>query len=622
MEPPEPGSDPSSSNLSLFRRLLRLSWRYRARFAQSVLLQLVVLSLSIAILRLTGLSVDLVKKRLDPTEPDPIWPFHFHPPSDWNALQLLLTIGGSVLLLAALNSAFQYAYQISIGKLMHLEIVATLRAEVYAKLQRLSFKFFDTHSAGAIINRVTQDVQLLRSFVDGVLIQGTIIALSLAAFMTYMLTTHVKLTLFSLAMTPLIYVATSVFARLSQPGYRESRRLNDRLVRTMAEGIEGMQVTKVFGREDQEYARFQERATDLRQQQQVNFRRASRFGPIVDFLSQLNLGVLLVFGGFYVISGEITLGELVVFSGLSQQFANRVSMLSGIVDTLQHSLIAARRVFEILDAPLGVESPPDAVQPGRLRGAVRFEKVSFGYDGVSVLRGVDLDVEPGRCVGILGATGSGKSTLLSLIPRFYDPAEGRVFIDGTDIRRFDLDALRRQVGIVFQETRLFRDTVAANIAFGNPEATREQVERAARTAGADRFIQRLPHGYDTELEEGAVNLSGGQRQRLAIARALLLEPPILVLDDPTTAIDPQTEAEVLAAVDGAVQGRTTFIVSNRLSTLRRASFIVVLHDGRLVEQGTHDELMRRGGLYRQTAEIQGVVETAAPSRPVELGVSA
>ncbi len=315
--------------------------------------------------------------------------------------------------------------------------------------------------------------------------------------------------------------------------------------------------------------------------------------------------MLLVYGGWLVAKGGISLGDLVVFVGLLRQFATRASGMADIVNTLQQSMTGARRVFEIFDAPIEVHNPERPIRPRRLTGKISFEDVHFGYNNEEVLKGLSLQVAPGQSIGILGATGSGKSTLLSLVPRFYDPIGGRIVIDDIDVRAFDIDDLRRQIGMVFQESLLFRDTIANNIALGYPNATRDQVERAAKTAGAHRFISELPNGYDTMLEEGAVNLSGGQRQRIAIARALLLEPPILILDDPTTAIDAITEAEVLHAVDGAMVGRTTLLVSNRLSALRRADIILVLDGGHIVEQGTHVQLLQRGGIYTETARLLG-----------------
>jgi len=332
----------------------------------------------------------------------------------------------------------------------------------------------------------------------------------------------------------------------------------------------------------------------------------SLFSPAVGFLTRVNMMVLLGYGGWLVVHDRLPLGAgLVVFAGLLEQFSGQVNNVATIVNSVQQSLIGARRVFEILDAPVEVKSAPDALRRPKLAGAVRFAQASFAYDGAeTVLHDVDLEVQPGQCVAILGATGSGKSVLMSLIPRFFDATSGRVLLDGVDVRRLDLDEVRRNIGIVFQESFLFSNTVAANIAFGHPDATRKQVEKAAKIAAAHDFILALPQGYDTLLGEGAQTLSGGQRQRLAIARAVLLEPAIMLLDDPTAAIDSETEHEIFEALDRAIAGRTTFIVAHRLSTLRRADFIIVLEDGRIVQRGTHEELMKVPGPYLRVANLQ------------------
>jgi ATP-binding cassette, subfamily B, bacterial len=262
-------------------------------------------------------------------------------------------------------------------------------------------------------------------------------------------------------------------------------------------------------------------------------------------------------------------------------------------------------VFEVFDAPLEVESIAEPHRPAKIRGAVRFEGVRFSYrPETRVLEGIDFEVRPGQCIAIVGATGAGKSSLLSLIPRFYDPTGGRVLIDGVDARDLDLNQLRRSVGLVFQESFLFSNTVAANIAFGRPDATREEIQRAAQIASADEFIRDLPQGYDTVIGEYGSSLSGGQRQRLAIARAVLLEPPILILDDALAAIDPGTEHEIMGAMENAMRGRTTFVVAHRLSTLRRADLVIVLEEGRVVQRGTHEELLHGEGHYRASARLQ------------------
>jgi ATP-binding cassette subfamily B protein len=332
----------------------------------------------------------------------------------------------------------------------------------------------------------------------------------------------------------------------------------------------------------------------------------SVFTPATQLLSQLSLVILFGYGGWLYLQGRIALGGgLVVFAGLLQQFNGQVANITTIANSVQQSFTAARRVFEVLDTPSEVQNKPNAIAAPRLTGRVAFERVTFGYSpNAPVLKDLSFEASPDQVIGIFGLTGAGKSTLLSLIPRLYDPQQGRILADGHDLRELDLDSFRRQIGIVYQESFLFSNTVAANIAFGNPYATQEQIERAARTASAHEFVTGLPHGYNSVLGESGVDLSGGQRQRLALARALLLEPPILILDDPTASVDSKTEHEIVSALREAMAGRTTFIVANRLSLLRRADQILVLDSGALVQRGTHDELLALPGLYREAAQLQ------------------
>lgn len=595
---------PELSHALLLRRLLKLSWRYRRQCLAVFGYQVALLALGVLGLGLSGLAIDVTRHALEPGAAAPRWPFGVEPPA-WSTVGVLGLLGGLVLFAAAVRGLLNYRYSVAAGDLLQMKLVPELRTSVFDKLQRLSFRFFDQNASGSIFNRVTGDVQSVRSFVDGVLLQGAIMVLSLFAYLAYMLHTHVWLTLSCLALTPLLWLSTNLFARYVAPAYRKNRELSDQMVLAMSEGVSGIQVTKVFGREQAELTRFEVHNAEVRDQQRAIFVKVSRFGPTIDYISQLNIGVLLLYGGSLVAKRAMTLGDLIVFAGLLQQFSAQVSSMAGIVNTLQQSLTGARRVFEVLDALLEVEDPERPQEPRELLGRLRFEDVEFGYAADQpVLAGLSFEIEPGACVAILGATGAGKSTLLSLIPRFYDPTRGRISLDGVDLKDLSLDYLRRNIGLVFQESLLFKNSVAQNIAFGNPEASREQIERAAKIAGAHEFVQQLPDGYDTVLEEGAVNLSGGQRQRLAIARALLLEPKILLLDDPTTAVDAQTEHEVLEAMDAAIEGRTTLIVANRLSTLRRADWILVIDDGRIVERGTHAQLIQNRGIYYRAASLQ------------------
>ncbi len=593
------------SNLALVRRLFALAWRYRLHCLQVLSIQLVLLTMGIGGLSLTGVGIDYIKHRVDGTPPGAN-KLHLNLPESWPPWQVLALLAGLILLLAIGRAFLNYTYAVSVNRLVQQRLVVDLRGEVYDKLQRLSFRFFDANTTSSIITRVTSDAQNVRMFVDQVLIQSVIMVISLTVYVIYMVNLNPGLTFACLATTPLLWVLSTWHTRKTQPEYAQNRTLSEKMLQSFVEGIQGIAVTKAFGREAEDRARFEAANNAVLTQQHVIFWRVSLFSPAIGFLTRINMMVLLGYGGWLVIHGQLPLGTgLVVFAGLLEQFSGQVNNVATIVNSAQQSLIGARRVFEILDAPVEVKNAPRPLRRPKLRGEVRFENVSFTYDGAeAVVRDLDLHVKAGECVAILGATGAGKSVLMSLVPRFFDPTAGRVLIDGDDVREVDLDDLRRNIGLVFQESFLFSNTIAANIAFGHPEATREQIERAARIAAAHDFIQELPKGYDTVLGESGNSLSGGQRQRLAIARAVLLEPAILLLDDPTAAIDSETEHEIFDALDRAIAGRTTFIVAHRLSTLRRADFIIVMEGGRIVQRGTHEQLMREDGPYLHVASLQ------------------
>jgi ATP-binding cassette subfamily B protein len=464
-------------------------------------LQVVLLTIGLAGLSLTGLGIDVIHHEVDSDFMAPAWPFGFVPPAVWGAMARIGLIAGAIMALALVRAFLNYSYQVAVAHLVHAEIVLHLREMVYDKLQQLSFRFFDANASGSIINRVTGDVQSLRLFVDGVMIQGTIMVLSLAVYLTYMLHLHVGLTLACLATTPLLWAISVLFSAKVKPAYRRNRELYDDLVRSLSESVQGIQTVKGFGREDTRRDLFFDANQKFRQQQRSIFWKVSLYSPTVGFLTQINMIVLLAYGGTLVFRGQLTLGTgLVVFAGLLQQFSGQVANIANIANRIQQSLIGARRVFEILDAPVEVSTKPDAVHLPNARGVVRFDQVGFEYKEMEpTLKGIDFSVEPGEAVAIVGATGAGKSAMVGLIPRFYDVTSGRLTIDGIDIRDIDLDDLRRNIGIVFQESFLFSNTVAANIAFGHPEATREQIEKAARVAAAHDFITELPSGYETVL---------------------------------------------------------------------------------------------------------------------------
>jgi ATP-binding cassette, subfamily B, bacterial len=620
-ESPFAGGVAAPTNGALIRRLFKLAGRYRAHCLQVVGLQLVLLTMGIAGLSFTGLGIDYIRHKVESApsagaEP-PVAPpatgvaaqkfqAFFKRSADWPYWQVLALLAGLILALAVGRALLNYALAVSVNRLVQQKLVVDLRGEIYDKLQRLSFRFFDANTTGSIITRVTGDVQAVRMFVDQVLIQSVAMVASLTAYVIYMASLSPGLTLACLGTTPVLWLLSVRFARKSQPAYAENRMLVERMVQLLAESVQGIAVTKAFGRERENREKFETANNAVLTQQHGIFWLVSLFSPTVGFITRINMMVLLGYGGWLVAHDRLAFGTgLIVFAGLLEQFSGQINNVANIVNSVQQSLIGARRVFEILDAPIEVKSAPDAVRCPRLRGAVRFENVSFTYDGAeAVVRDVNLEVLPGQCVAILGATGAGKSVLMSLVPRFFDPTSGAVLIDGIDARQIELDDLRRNIGLVFQESFLFSNTIAANIAFGHPEATKAQIEKAARIAAAHEFIMALPKGYDTVLGESGNSLSGGQRQRLAIARAVLLEPAILLLDDPTAAIDSETEHEIFEALDRAIAGRTTFIVAHRLSTLRRADFIIVMEQGRIVQRGTHEQLMKQPGPYLRIANLQ------------------
>lgn len=606
-DPPN-NKPPQQSTAQVVWRLVKLTWRYRTGALVIVALQMGLLAFALSGLGLVGLGIDVIGQGVGASDKAPRWPFGFDPPSEWSAMTSVLIIAGAVLVLAVMRFVLERASVIYKALLVR-DIVVDLRNAVYDKMQRLGFRFFDRNESGSIINRVTGDVQAVRRFIDGVMIELLILVISLTFFLGYMLSIHITLTLACLATTPILWVVTSMFSRIVRPAYRKNRELFDTAVLVLSENAQGVHVVKGFALQERETDKFKKANDAVADQHRWIFRKVALFIPSVGLITAVNLLVLLIYGSYlYANDPTFAFGSgLFVFAGLLTQFSAQVGNLAQITNAVQRSVIGAQRVFEVLDEPFEVESKPDATPIGRATGQVTFNNATFAYndDDSDAIQDVTFEAKKGETIAILGATGSGKSTLLSLIPRFYDPTQGSIQIDGHDLRDLDLDDLRRNIGTVFQETFLFSNTVKSNIAFGQPEATQEQIEQAAKIAQAHDFVtNELDQGYDTVLTEGGNGLSGGQRQRLAIARALLLDPPILLMDDPTAAIDPETEHLIMSAMDRAMTGRTTFIVAHRLSTLKRADRVIVFEKGRITDIGTHDELMKSSEHYRQAAEIQ------------------
>jgi ATP-binding cassette subfamily B protein len=594
--------------------MLWLGWQFRTNCLAVLVLNLLLVALNLTGLQLAGLGIDVLRRALQPNSPIPQWPLGWTPPSNWSPMTLISVVAGLVLVVAVVQAALKFVTAV-VGAALSQQIVIQLRTDVYDKLQRLSFHFFDSHDSSSIINRVAGDVQAVRGFVDGVLLKVLTVALSLGVYLAYMLSVHAMLACACLLTSPLLWVGAVWFSRTVRPLYKRSSDLNDKLILRLSENVQGIQVVKGFAREEDEIARFEEANRQLKDQKYDIFWKLSVYQPTMGFLTQISQLVLIGYGGALVIQGQLPLGAgLFVFANLIHEFANQVGHIINIANSAQTSLTGAERVFAVLDADIEIDSPSQAISLGRSQGRITFENVRFAYKAKvsstadkppeAVLQDISLQIEPGEIIGLVGETGAGKTTLLNLIARFYDADAGRVLIDGIDVRQFNLQELRRNIGLVFQESFLFSNTVAANIAFGQPGADLKQVEEAARLAAAHEFVADLPEGYDSLIGEHGANLSGGQRQRLAIARALLLDPPILLMDDATAAVDAETEHEIQQAIASAQHGRTTLLVSNRISALKRTDRIYVLHEGQIVESGSHAELMQLDGEYAKLARIQ------------------
>ena len=573
--------------LRTFVRLLGFLRPYRWSLAVSIVLAVGSQAAAVAIAFLTG---DALGSAVGAQNRSQLW-----------------TIALAILLVGAARALFMAGRRLISGR-QALGVEYDLRDELYAKLLRLSFGFYDRHQTGQLMSRATVDLQAVRFFLGYGLIFLFQHILTVVGVTVVLFIVNWKLALAATAFTPVLVFLAFRYSQVSHPVLRDVQQRMADVATVAEENIVGVHVVKSFAQEESEAAKFGERTESLFRRSLDATRQRAVYVPLLSFLPLIAQATVLLYGGRMVASGELALDSFFAFNVLVLMLVMPLRMLGMWIGQAQRATASGERIFEVIDESEDVRDAAGAVVLPPGDGRVVFEDVGFAYaEGRPVLEGVDLEIEPGRTIALIGHTGSGKTTLASLVPRFYDVTAGRITIDGTDVRDMKVATLRRAIGIVAQDPFLFSATVRENIAFGAPGATDEDVLRAARLAQAHEFIEELPNGYDTMVGERGITLSGGQRQRIAIARALILDPRILVLDDATASVDATTEARIRLGLREAMKGRTTLIVAHRLSTIALADELVVLDRGRIVARGTQAELLEGSAVFREIYE-HGLLE--------------
>jgi subfamily B ATP-binding cassette protein MsbA len=509
----------------------------------------------------------------------------------------------AIAIVGAVSTFFEKYLTTSVGQwVMH-----DLRRTLYHHIQRLSLSYHDQKKTGDLISTVTSDIDTIQDFISSVLLGMIVNALTLVGMLGVMFYLNWRFTLIALSVAPVLFVVVFSFTRRIKQASRAVRKKEGEVVSVVQEVLSSIRVVKAFSREDYEQERFERQSLESVETALQARSLKAKLAPIVEIVVAVGTSLVLWYGVHLVLSGVMTAGSLLVFLLYLGKMYKPMRELSKMTDTLSKTVVGYERVQEVLDTERDVRDLRGARPAPNFKGAIGFNHVEFRYakdDDGRILQDVDFKIEPGQIAAFVGPTGAGKTTIASLVARFYDPLRGQVIIDGQDIRRYKIKSLRRQISFVLQETLLFRAPVWQNIAYGRPEATRAEIIEAAKQASADEFIVRMPQGYDTMVGERGVTLSGGQRQRIAIARAIIRQAPILILDEPSSGLDAASEEVVFEALGKLMEGKTAIVIAHRLATVRRADVIFVLNQGKIVERGTHDELLAQGGLYSELYEIQ------------------
>lgn len=514
------------------------------------------------------------------------------------AALLLLGLGLGSALLSMINRYVSEWVAVHVGY--------DLRNRMYDHIQYLPFEYHDHAQSGQLISRCIEDVRAIERFSGSSIAELVRFVLLTVGILVVMLSTNVTLALIALLpMIPLILMTGNFGTRIGKLFFAVDAAVGE-VSNRLQENVTGVQVVRAFARENYEIKRFETANMDVFRKWVKVIDEWAKIMPTTNWLTTLGTILILFFGGQMVMNGELTVGAVVAFNAYILMLAEPAQALTGLVNAGGEAAAGAKRVFEVLDVEPAIKSGEEAATLSTLSGEVEFKHVSLRYqdENTESLSDINVHVKQNQIIALIGPTGSGKTSLVNLIPRFYDVTEGAVLVDGRDVRDVNLASLRRQIGIVLQTSLLFSDTIRANIAYGRPDATEEEIFAAAKAAQAHEFITGFTKGYDTIVGERGVTLSGGQRQRVAIARALLMDPRILILDDSLSSVDTQTEKLIQAALDTLMEGRTTFVIAHRMSTVRRADMILVMDKGRIVERGTHDELLAKGGLYKEIHDLQ------------------